>query len=240
LEPEGVCTGRDGLAGHVGGLLRRAEDIDQFNLLGYVGQRAVDGFAEDLLGEGIDDAPSVLLHVRRHGVRCLRRCGTRPDDGNGPVGPEDLFDDVVGIDSSTMAELPMADVPSFRVADFPVHLGLGARVLPEAQFTGEPTWYQSYAERHVADGPEGRLVTMHTFSESWDSWEVHPLGEELVLCTEGTITLYQEIDGAVRVVTIRCGEAVINPPGVWHTADVTGSATALFITAGMGTENRPR
>jgi hypothetical protein len=31
-----------------------------------------------------------------------------------------------------------------------------------------------------------------------------------------------------------------NPPGWWHTADVTGSATALFITAGLGTEHRAR
>jgi mannose-6-phosphate isomerase-like protein (cupin superfamily) len=134
----------------------------------------------------------------------------------------------------------MADVSSFRLADFPVHLGLGARVLPQAQFTGEPAWYQSYAERNAADGPEGRLLTVHTFTESWDSWEVHPLGEELALCIQGTITLHQEIDGVVRLATIQSGEAIINPPGVWHTADVTGSATVLFITAGMGTENRPR
>jgi quercetin dioxygenase-like cupin family protein len=81
---------------------------------------------------------------------------------------------------------------------------------------------------------------MHTFTEPWDSWEVHPFGEELVLCTEGVITLHQEVDGDVRLATIRSGEAIINPPGVWHTADVTGSATALFITSGLGTENRPR
>jgi mannose-6-phosphate isomerase-like protein (cupin superfamily) len=134
----------------------------------------------------------------------------------------------------------MTDVLSFRLADFPVHLGLGARVIPQAQFTGGPAWYQSYAEQNAADGPEGRLVMMHTFTESWDSWEVHPSGEELVLCTQGTITLHQEIDGAVRLATIRSGEAIINPAGVWHTADVTGHATALFITAGLGTEGRPR
>jgi quercetin dioxygenase-like cupin family protein len=69
---------------------------------------------------------------------------------------------------------------------------------------------------------------------------VHPHGDELVLCTEGTITLHQEIDGEIRTATIRAGEAVVNPPGVWHTADVTGTATALFITAGLGTQNRPR
>ncbi len=60
------------------------------------------------------------------------------------------------------------------------------------------------------------------------------------MCTEGAITLHQEMDGKIRTVEVQAGEAVINPPGVWHTADVVGTATALFITAGIGTENRPR
>jgi quercetin dioxygenase-like cupin family protein len=129
---------------------------------------------------------------------------------------------------------------SFRLQEIPVHLGMGATAVRQERFTGEPDWYARYGARHAADGAEGRLVTMHTFSEPWDSWEVHPHGEELVVCTEGNITLHQEIEGQVRTTTLGPGEAVINPPGVWHTADVTGTATALFITAGMGTENRPR
>jgi quercetin dioxygenase-like cupin family protein len=134
----------------------------------------------------------------------------------------------------------MTDQLPFRLGETPVHLGLGATVVRQAPFTGDMTWYQAYGERNAGDGVEGRLVIMHTFTEPWDSWEVHPHGEELVVCTEGLITLYQEKDGEVRKTTIRAGEAAINPPGVWHTADVEGTATALFITAGMGTENRPR
>jgi quercetin dioxygenase-like cupin family protein len=134
----------------------------------------------------------------------------------------------------------MSDGLSFRLEHIPVHLGLGATVVPQAPFTGEMDWYRHYAERNAADGVEGRLVSMHTFSEPWESWEVHPLGEELVVCTEGVITLYQEVDGHDLATTVRAGEAIINPPGVWHTADVSGPATALFITAGMGTEIRPR
>jgi hypothetical protein len=61
-----------------------------------------------------------------------------------------------------------------------------------------------------------------------------------VLCTDGQITLYQEIDGRVGTVVLNAGEFAINPPGAWPTADVYRSATAVFITAGMGTENRPR
>jgi quercetin dioxygenase-like cupin family protein len=41
-------------------------------------------------------------------------------------------------------------------------------------------------------------------------------------------------------VSLQPGEYAINPPGAWHTADVDGRATALFVTAGMGTQHRPR
>lgn len=54
------------------------------------------------------------------------------------------------------------------------------------------------------------------------------------------MTLHQSIDGVIKTLTLGPGEATINPPGVWHTADVAGSCTAMFITAGLGTEHRPR
>jgi len=122
----------------------------------------------------------------------------------------------------------------------PVHLGLGATSKVQPEFTGAMEWYMAYGQRNAADGLEGRLVSMHTFSTPWDTWEMHPKGSELVVCTAGTLTLIQEIDGEHRSVTLQPGEYVINEPGVWHTADVDGPATALFITAGIGTEMRPR
>lgn len=123
----------------------------------------------------------------------------------------------------------------------PIHLGLGASAVMEPEFTGEMAWYENYGARHAVDGTEGRLVTMHRFTENWTSWEVHPKGHEVVLCTAGEITLHQEQpDGSVAAVTLGPGEYAINPPGIWHTADVAGEATVLFITAGEGTEHRPR
>lgn len=123
---------------------------------------------------------------------------------------------------------------------FPLHLGLGAKAEPQPEFTGFE-WYEDYAKRCAADGAEGRLVAMHSFGESWTSWEMHPAGDEVVVCIAGEITLIQERpDGGADSVTLRPGEYAVNPPGVWHTADVSGEATALFITAGLGTENRPR
>ena len=130
---------------------------------------------------------------------------------------------------------------SMSLAQFPVHLGLGAtaHVLPE--MTGGMEWYERYGELHPNDGIEGRLVSMHTFTGDWAGWEVHPHGAEIVLCTAGNMTLHQEYpDGRTQSVTLSPGEYAINPPGVWHIADVPESATAVFITAGQGTEHRPR
>ena len=127
------------------------------------------------------------------------------------------------------------------ISAHPIHLGLGATSEVEPEFDGDMSWYAGYSERHASDGVEGRLVTMHTFSDSWDVWEMHPLGTEVVLCTSGEITLHQEkADGTTATVTLTEREYIVNEPGTWHTADVDGPATALFITAGAGTEHRPR
>lgn len=132
-------------------------------------------------------------------------------------------------------------MPGIDIKLHPIHLGLGATAESEPAFTGME-WYEGYGERHdAADGVEGRLVSLYSFDRSWDSWEMHPSGAEVVLCTAGAITLIQEHeDGRVERITLGPGEYAINPPGTWHTADVDGEATALFITAGLGTEHRPR
>ncbi|MBX9730465.1 MAG: cupin domain-containing protein [Sphingomonas sp.] len=122
----------------------------------------------------------------------------------------------------------------------PIHLGLGAKADVQPDFTGM-AWYADYAARTAADGNEGRLVTMYRFTENWTSWEMHPSGDEVVVCVSGEMTLHQEMaDGSTATVTIGPGDYAINPPGAWHTADIAGEAIALFITVGMGTAHRPR
>jgi mannose-6-phosphate isomerase-like protein (cupin superfamily) len=124
---------------------------------------------------------------------------------------------------------------------FPVHLGRGVTATPQPEFTGAMDWYLDYASRTDADGKDGWLVATHRFTASWDSWEMHPAGHEVVCCLSGAMTLIQEFpDGHTEQVALGAGDYAINPPGVWHTADVAGEATALFITAGWGTEGRPR
>ena len=126
----------------------------------------------------------------------------------------------------------------------PIHLGLGATAEPQPEFPRDETtmqWYADYASRHEADGFDARLVASYTFTESWPMWEMHPNGAEVVICAAGSMTLHQELaDGTANTVTLQPGQYAINPPGAWHTADIHGEASAIFITAGVGTRHRAR
>jgi quercetin dioxygenase-like cupin family protein len=130
-----------------------------------------------------------------------------------------------------------------RLESHPLHLGLGASAVPQPEFPRDERamqWYMDYSARHADDGAEGRLVSLFRFTESWPGWEMHPAGDEVVVCIEGTMTLVQEIDGSELRTTLGAGDYAINPAGVWHTADIAGEAAGLFITAGMGTQHRMR
>lgn len=129
------------------------------------------------------------------------------------------------------------DVEPTDLSADPIHLG-GTAAEPMPGFDGSPAWFERYAAEHP--GP-GFLVTSFSFSEPWDVWEVHPHGHEVVICTAGTMTLHQETAaGEQRTVVLTEGQYAVNEPGTWHTADVDGPATALFITSGEGTSHRPR
>lgn len=123
----------------------------------------------------------------------------------------------------------------------PIHLGLGATAIGQPEFTGAMDWYEAYATRHQADGAEGRLVNLHSFTEPWSMWEMHPHGDEVVLCISGEMTLHQEMaDGSTESIRLTAGTYAINPRGIWHTADTGTETTALFITAGEDTAHKPR
>ena len=129
---------------------------------------------------------------------------------------------------------------AFDLSTTHVHLGLGARVDLLADFQWTDEYLAEYTARTVDDGDEGRLVMLNRQDASWDAWERHPAGEEVVILVSGRVDLIQEIDGEARVVPLTAGMAVVNPRNVWHTADVHEPGVAIFITPGRGTEGRPR
>lgn len=121
-----------------------------------------------------------------------------------------------------------------------IHLGLGATATPLPDFQWTPEYLERYSQRFASDGDEGRIVVMNRQEATWDQWERHPAGEEVVVLLSGRVDLLQEIDGESRLVELRPGQAVVNPPNVWHTANVHEPGDALFITPGRGTDHRPR
>ena len=123
----------------------------------------------------------------------------------------------------------------------PIHLGANGSAVPQPEFPRDSQamqWYMDYGARHSEE--DGWLISCFRFAEDWAGWEMHPAGAEVVVCVEGSMTLIQEIDGEEVRTTLEPGEYAINPPGVWHTADVHGQATGFFVTTGAGTQGRPR
>jgi mannose-6-phosphate isomerase-like protein (cupin superfamily) len=127
----------------------------------------------------------------------------------------------------------------FDLARTFVHLGLGATATPLPDFTWSRENLESYEARFATDGVDGRLVCVTPQDATWDSWERHPAGEEVVFLISGRVDLVQEIDGTERVVELRPGQAMVNPTNVWHTARVHEPGSALFITPARGTEHKP-
>ena len=85
-----------------------------------------------------------------------------------------------------------------------------------------------------------RLMMRFDFSGDWPTWEIHPEGDEVVVQLTGEMTLILDLpDGPSRQL-LKAGEAAVIPKGIWHTADVPSPCSALFITHGRGTENKPR
>jgi len=120
-----------------------------------------------------------------------------------------------------------------------VHLG------PEGSAVALPV-DDSFWERLAAGGFDhlgpGRLVSSYAFSADWTNWEMHPAGEEVVVLLSGAMEFMLEAanGGHSTVALSEPGQFVLVPRGAWHTANIAGAATALFITPGEGTEHRPR
>ena len=82
-----------------------------------------------------------------------------------------------------------------------VHLGPGstATLLPDFEWSQ----VEAYRDRFAGDGADGRLVCIVAQDATWDGWERHPGGEELVVLLSGRVDLVQEIGGESRTVELR-------------------------------------
>jgi hypothetical protein len=61
-----------------------------------------------------------------------------------------------------------------------------------------------------------------------------------VIVLEGKAEFIQQIEGKEHRTAVGPGSTMINPAGVWHTADVDKPLRAIYITPCPGTQHRPR
>ena len=96
-------------------------------------------------------------------------------------------------------------------------------------------------ESQFGDFKGKRLISHFTFDKDWETWEMHPAGEELVCLLSGQVDLILAQDGVEKTVQLSTsGSYVLVPRGTWHTARVHTPSSMLFITPGEGTQNRSR
>ena len=130
----------------------------------------------------------------------------------------------------------------FDLSRTPVHLASDPRspALPLAGFAFDVPSFERYVAEQCTPGAPGRLVMIETTPKSWGTWEMHPEGDEIVIVLEGKGVFVQQIDGQERRMPIRPYGTIVNPAGVWHTADVEEPVKAVYMTPCPGTRHRPR
>lgn len=94
-------------------------------------------------------------------------------------------------------------------------------------------------EQQFGDFKGKRLVSHYTFEQDWDSWEMHPAGEEFVCLLSGQVDFVLEREEGEEIVSLNApGNYILVPRGIWHTAKVYTPSSVLFITPGEGTQCR--
>jgi quercetin dioxygenase-like cupin family protein len=129
---------------------------------------------------------------------------------------------------------------SIDIRQIPIHLGPGGTASPVEGFDWSAEQLAAYEQATRADGADGRMVMMFHMVGEWTTWERHPMGAEVVIACTGTHRFVQEVDGGEQVIELGPGHALVNPPGVWHTADSGEGGWIVTITPGLGTEHRAR
>jgi mannose-6-phosphate isomerase-like protein (cupin superfamily) len=102
-----------------------------------------------------------------------------------------------------------------------------------------PTVFEELDRRF--DGFKGRvLISSFSFDSDWVSWEMHPVGDEVVCLLSGDVTMVLDRHGVEEAICLRePGSYIVVPKGTWHTARTSVPSKMLFVTPGQGTENKP-
>ena len=121
-----------------------------------------------------------------------------------------------------------------------MHIGTVVQpVTPLPDFGFDQAFFETYIAKYCSEDP-GRLIMVEITPSNWPGWECHPAGDEIVIVLEGASQFIQEINGTEIRIDVVAGDTIVNPKGVWHTADVTEPIKAIYITPCPGTGHRQR
>ncbi|GAB3029811.1 cupin domain-containing protein [Bowmanella dokdonensis] len=102
-----------------------------------------------------------------------------------------------------------------------------------------PTLYQDL-DRDFAGFKGCELIAQYEFTSNWQSWEIHPQGDEIVMLLSGRVTLLLDRpQGEQKIPLSQPGDYVIVPKNTWHTAHTDTPTRLLFITPGQDTGHKP-
>ena len=94
--------------------------------------------------------------------------------------------------------------------------------------------------RRVLHG-SGWLVSVYKITRDAPGWEMHPLGDELLVMLSGEMGVVLQHAGAEEeTVELRAGRSCIVPRGTWHRQVMHQPGEYLGATYGKGTQHRAR
>lgn len=98
-----------------------------------------------------------------------------------------------------------------------------------------PTLFEELDQKyHGFKGHE--LISSFEFSSDWQSWEMHPAGDEVVILLSGRATFILDTKEGYRDVSLESsGTYIVVPREMWHTAKTDRPTRMIFITPGEGT-----
>jgi mannose-6-phosphate isomerase-like protein (cupin superfamily) len=76
----------------------------------------------------------------------------------------------------------------------------------------------------------GQILSVFTYSKTWDYQECHPDGEELAIVWEGSVDFLLDDGDGEWAVRMESGSGYVVPAGTWHRLAPRGLSTLLFIT----------
>jgi mannose-6-phosphate isomerase-like protein (cupin superfamily) len=122
---------------------------------------------------------------------------------------------------------------TFRATDTVLHLAGPGPI---------PLWDNDGSSWDPTDRLElnsGQVLSVFTYSKTWDYQECHPDGEEVALVLTGDVDLLLDDGDGEVAIRVESGSGSVVPTGTWHRIAPRESSTVLFITpAPARTEHR--